>query len=158
MRLGQFFRAIFGASKPEAASTALMNHSIGDWAEGKPLARNDLLRRALVAADAAEALEPIVEAPAFVVEIAPVEAVEAASIEKAKPAKKPAVKKAAAPKKRKAPAKAAVAEVAAAVAEAAKDDLDVEAEDVSIETVLPAAVVAEESAIADEGWRADPMH
>lgn len=103
MRLGQFFRSILGFAWPAATSDALMIHSTSDWAEGKPLAKDDLLRRALVAADAAEAAEPAFDAPQAVVSE---QLAEAIVEERVKPAKKAAAKKAA-PKKRKAPAKAA---------------------------------------------------
>lgn len=110
-RLGQFFRSIF--AKPAATSEALMINSTNDWAEGRPLAKDDLLRRALVAADAAEAAEPVFQASAAEVLAEP------AVDEKPKPAKKAPAKKAA-PKKRKAPAKAAAS--AAAKEEVADDE------------------------------------
>lgn len=100
-RLGQFFRSILGLAKPASASTALMINTVNDWAEAKVgQQQDDLLRRALVAADAPEIVEPPTVAA---VEAAP----EPIAEERPKPAKKPAKK--AAPKKRKAPAKAAAA-------------------------------------------------
>jgi hypothetical protein len=113
-RLGAFFRSILGLSKPAPTSAALMINTVNDWAEAKVAPQDDLLRRALVAADAPEVVAPGVVAPEVVAaELSAEPPVEA----RPKPVKKPA-KKAAAPKKRKVPAKAAV------VAAPAADDAD----------------------------------
>lgn len=111
-RLGQFFRSILGLAKPAPTSVALMVNTVNDWAEAKVAPQDDLLRRALVAADAPEVSEPEVAVSVEVI-------AEPQAEERPKAAKKPAKK--AATKKRKAPAKAAAAVAAPARDE---DDLD----------------------------------
>jgi hypothetical protein len=99
-RWGQFFRSILGLARPAPASVALMVSTVNDLAEAKVAAQDDLLRRALVAADAPETIQPEAVAPMAM----PADPV---TEERPKPVKKAAKK--AAPKKRKAPVKAAVA-------------------------------------------------